>query len=190
MPQIVEPQPGECTFSASNVGAAIFVCTELRRTLQFIASRTFNRSSQIAPSCPEAFLAPGRVDMTVLACWEDVMLRIDPAKYLGACPWCPSSPSFGNQTKQPVESAVSQTVAIAASILVCCGCFDLYTRAILVAATAFAVGVGSIGSPRKSTLSSDTPRLIRLRRARSVGVIPSIRRKVRVKCGVSENPAL
>jgi hypothetical protein len=108
----------------------------------------------------------------------------------GQSPWCPSSPSFGNQTKQPVESAISQTVAIAASILVCCGCFVLYTRTILVAATAFAVGVGSIGSPRESTLSSDTPRLIRLRRARSVGVIPSIRRKVRVKCAVSENPAL
>ena len=37
---------------------------------------------------------------------------------------------------------------------------------------------------------SDTPRLIRLPRARSVGVIPSIRRKVRVKCAPSENPAL
>src|SRR5262249_59904410 len=37
---------------------------------------------------------------------------------------------------------------------------------------------------------SDTPRLIRLRRARSVGVIPSIRRKVRVRCAPSENPAL
>jgi hypothetical protein len=62
------------------------VNTRLRRTLQLIASRTFNRSSQIAPSCSEAFLTSGRVDMTVLARWEYVMLWIDPVECLCAFP--------------------------------------------------------------------------------------------------------
>jgi hypothetical protein len=84
MSEIMEPQPGERTLNALNVGAAIFVSTGLRRTLQSIASRTFNRSSQIAPSCSDACLALRRIDMTMLTCWEDVVLRIDPAECLCA----------------------------------------------------------------------------------------------------------
>jgi hypothetical protein len=66
----------------------------------------------------------------------------------------------------------------------------LYTGGVLVAATTLTVGVGLIRSRSDSTRSIVTPRLIHFRRARSVGVIPSIRRKVRVKCAASENPAL
>jgi hypothetical protein len=50
------------------------------------------------------------------------------------------------------------------------------------------VGIGLIVHGQEIQ-TTDTPRLIRLRKARSVGVIPSIRRKVRVKCAASENPA-
>ena len=52
------------------------------------------------------------------------------------------------------------------------------------------VGISAGVCERNQPDPSDTPWLLRLRRARSVGVSPSIRRKVRVKCAPSENPAL